>query len=72
MIQGLIGIVLYITSGFPAIYFHLIFMLAGIIVCSIGYGLAARATTDRVKYQRIAVFFTTGLIIIISAIPYYK
>ena len=71
MIQGLIGIALFVTAGFPPVYFHLIFMLAGIIVCSIGYGVANRAVTDREKYQRIAVFFTVGLVIILAAIPYH-
>ena len=85
MIQGLIGIVLYLLKGYPgqfahisnlpdqARFFllkHLISMLVGILVCGIGYRNSIKAETDKGKFKAIAIFYTISLLIILSAIPW--
>ncbi len=85
MAQGTIGIALYFMKGYPSQFAnitnlqdqsrffllkHLIAMLIGIIVCSIGYAGSLKLETDREKFKRIAIFYTIGLLIILSAIPF--
>lgn len=84
-IQGLTGIFLYVAKGYPgqfsnisnlpeqARFFlvrHLIVMLLGIAICSIGYARAKHAKEDAEKLRQIAIFYTAGFIVILTSIPF--
>ncbi len=49
---------------------HSLMMLTAIIVISIGSAKAKRKQTDREKFKTMAVWFTIGLLIILSSIPW--
>jgi hypothetical protein len=49
---------------------HIAMMLTGIIVITIGSVKAKRRATDKEKYKTIAIWFTMGLLIILSSIPW--
>ncbi|SJN29209.1 hypothetical protein FM107_05870 [Sphingobacterium sp. JB170] len=85
-IQLLLGLILYFTSplGLPAfsgenmknslsrLYFleHPLMMLIGIILITIGYSKAKKATDPKKANQTILIFFGLGLLLIISRIPW--
>lgn len=85
MLQGLIGTALYFLKGYPSQFAHisnladqsrffllkhLVSMLVGIIVCGIGYAGSLKLESDKDKFKRIAIFYSIGLLIILSAIPF--
>jgi cytochrome bd-type quinol oxidase subunit 2 len=49
---------------------HPLMMIIGIILITIGYSKSKKATTDNAKLKKIAIFYTIGLIFIISRIPW--
>lgn len=49
---------------------HISSMILGIIIISLGRIMAKKASTDGSKFRRQAVYFTLGMIIIFSAIPW--
>jgi len=84
-IQLLIGLVLYFISPKvgtmsaevmkePVARFftveHISTMLIGIIIISIGYSRAKRATDGTQKFKTTFIFFLIGLILILSRIPW--
>ena len=84
-IQLLIGLVLYFISPKvgtmsaevmrePVARFftveHLTMMLLGIILISIGYSKAKKATESSQKFKTTFIFFGIGLLLILSRIPW--
>jgi uncharacterized membrane protein (DUF485 family) len=49
---------------------HLVGNLIAIILITLGYSLSKRAKTDRAKFLRILIFFSLGLILLLSNIPW--
>jgi len=49
---------------------HLTGMIIGIALITIGRIAAKKATTDKEKFKKIAVYFTIGLLIILATIPW--
>ena len=49
---------------------HSLLMLIAITLITIGSSLAKRKKTDKAKFRTIAVWYTLGLILILSAMPY--
>jgi cell division protein FtsW (lipid II flippase) len=49
---------------------HITMMLIGIIVITIGSAKSNRKLTDRKKFRTMAVWFTIGLLIILSSVPW--
>ena len=49
---------------------HITTMIIGIVLVTIGYSTAKRATTDKAKFTRIALFYLIGFILIMSVIPW--
>ncbi len=49
---------------------HLTMMLLAIILITVGHSMSKRAITDQGKYMRLALFFTLGLVLIFTAIPW--
>lgn len=49
---------------------HIVMMLTGIIAITIGSAKAKRKETDREKYKTMAIWFTVGLLIILSSVPW--
>lgn len=48
---------------------HITAMLVGIALVTAGYSLSKRAATSNAKFQKAALFFLTGMVVIISRIP---
>lgn len=85
-IQFTVGLVLYFlsplgSSNFSAIAMkdsmsrllileHPLMMLLGIVLVTIGYSKAKRATDDNRKYKYIVLFYSIGLLVILSRIPW--
>lgn len=85
-LQFVIGLVLYFVSPLgmanasgaamkdagSRLYFleHPLMMLLGIILITVGYSRAKRLTVDRSRYLSVLIFFTAGLIFILSRIPW--
>lgn len=49
---------------------HISTNIIGIILITIGYSSAKRATTDKAKHTRTAVFYLIGFILIMVAVPW--
>lgn len=49
---------------------HLIGMLIGITLITVGRISAKKATEDSAKFKKIAIFFTIGIIVILASIPW--
>lgn len=49
---------------------HLIGMVIGITLITIGRISAKKATEDSAKFKKIAIFFTIGIIVILASIPW--
>jgi hypothetical protein len=49
---------------------HIATNIIGIILITIGYSTAKRASTDKAKFTRTAIFYLIGFILIMSAIPW--
>ncbi|UXP31900.1 hypothetical protein N6H18_16260 [Reichenbachiella agarivorans] len=49
---------------------HVFMMIAGIAIISIGKAKAKRATTDKEKFKKQLIFFSIGLLVILSRIPW--
>jgi hypothetical protein len=49
---------------------HPLMMLLGIIIITIGYSKSKRATQDNKKYKILIAYFSLGLILILSRIPW--
>src|SRR5690606_21996158 len=85
-IQFLIGLVLYFISPFGAqsfsaqdmqnrlsrVYFleHPLMMLLAIVLITIGYSKAKKATCAQKATRTVAVFYLIGLLLILSRIPW--
>lgn len=85
-IQLIIGLALYFISPYvqldnmaavmkdPQLRFwaveHIATNIIGIILITIGYSSAKRATTDKAKHTRTAIFYLIGFILIMTAIPW--
>jgi len=83
-IQFLIGLILFFIS--PKVVFsasamkadilrfflveHSVMMLIAVALISIGYSKAKRLNDDAKKFQKIAIFYLIGLLIILAAIPW--
>lgn len=82
--QLLLGLVLYLTSvkvqftpGFmkeAVLRFfaveHPLMMLISIGLVTIGYSKSKKADTSRMKFRKILIFFTIGLVILLAGIPW--
>ena len=85
-IQLIIGLILYFISPYvqldnmaaamkdPQLRFwtveHIATNIIGIILITIGYSSAKRATTDKAKHTRTAWFYLIGFVLIMTAIPW--
>jgi NADH:ubiquinone oxidoreductase subunit 2 (subunit N) len=85
-LQLLAGLVLYFVSPLgvsnasgaamkdPAsrLYFleHPLMMIIAIVLITVGYSRAKRLTVDKSRYMSILIFFTLGLLFILSRIPW--
>jgi putative Ca2+/H+ antiporter (TMEM165/GDT1 family) len=49
---------------------HAFMMLTGVVIVSIGSAKAKRLQTDSAKFKTQAVWFTIGLVVILSSIPW--
>jgi len=49
---------------------HIGFMLAAIVLITIGSALAKRKPTDREKFRTMGIWFALGLLLIVVAIPW--
>lgn len=81
-LQLTVGLVLYYKS--PNVNFsqamsegyrfytveHIFAMILGIGLITIGYSQAKRATTSTDKHKKVALFYTLGLLLILSRIPW--
>ncbi|PLK45679.1 hypothetical protein C0V77_06030 [Emticicia sp. TH156] len=52
--------------------YHLALMLGSIVVATIGSALSKKAVSDTQKFKTIAIWFSFALILILSAIPWYR
>jgi hypothetical protein len=82
--QLLIGLGLYFTSGkvsFTAGFMkdsllrffaleHPLMMVIAIALVTIGYSKSKKETTDRMKFRKILIFYTLGLVILLTGIPW--
>lgn len=85
-IQLLLGLILYVmvitADGFdfgasmkdPLLRFfsveHITGMLIAVALITVGYSKSKRASSDKLKFKNLAIFFTIGLIIILAMIPW--
>lgn len=51
---------------------HIFTMLVGIILITIGYSKAKRASTANGKFNRLIIFYLIGLILILAMIPWER
>lgn len=49
---------------------HIAGMLVAITLVTIGYSTSKRAATDKLKFKKLAIYFTIGLLIILAMIPW--
>ncbi|MEM9673547.1 MAG: cytochrome B [Bacteroidota bacterium] len=49
---------------------HIATNIIGIILITIGYSTAKRASVDKAKFMRTAIFYLIGFVLIMSAIPW--
>lgn len=49
---------------------HSLMMMMGIVVITIGSAKAKRKLTDKEKFKTVAIWFTIGLLIIVTSIPW--
>ena len=49
---------------------HPLMMIIGAVLITIGYVKAKKAVDDKVKYKKILVFYSIGLLLILSRIPW--
>ena len=85
-LQLVIGLVLYFISPLglsnasgaamkdsaSRFYFleHPLMMIIGIVLITVGYSRAKRLREDKKRYMSILIFFTLGLVLILSRIPW--
>ena len=85
-IQLLLGFVLYFGKGWSALlgnpdamastvmrFFsleHMVTMLIAVILGTLGHSMSKRASDDRIKFKRQAIWFTVSLVLILSSIPW--
>jgi hypothetical protein len=83
-VQLILGFVLYFIS--PKVEFsaqtmseslyrfftleHPLLMIIAVVLITIGYSRAGKATIDRVKFKRIYVFYLIGLVLILLRFPW--
>lgn len=49
---------------------HMVTMLIAVVLGTLGHSLSKRATDDRTKFRRQAIWFTVSLIMILASIPW--
>ncbi len=49
---------------------HIVGMLAAITLVTIGYSTSKRAATDKLKFKKLAIYFTIALLLIVAMIPW--
>ena len=49
---------------------HPLMMIIGVVVITIGYTKAKKATDNKLKFKNIFIYYTIGLILILSRIPW--
>jgi membrane protein DedA with SNARE-associated domain len=49
---------------------HLAGMLLAVVVAQVGYSISKRATTDRGKFLRAAIFYSIAAVVILASIPW--
>ena len=82
-IQVVIGFVLYFWKGQYKLFSemsdatsrlyaleHPLTMLLGTVAITIGYSKSKRKTEDKAKFKTIAIWYTIGLVLILSRIPW--
>lgn len=83
-VQLLIGIILYFGNSWASMLSgnmankvirfygmeHVLMMVIAIALITVGYSKSKKAETDEVKFKKIAVFYTIGLILILASIPW--
>lgn len=50
---------------------HPLMMILGIVFITIGYSKAKKSTTDAQKYKLLSIFYSIGLICILSRVPWH-
>ncbi len=85
-IQLVLGFILYFGKGWSSMlgnadamantvmrFFsleHMATMLIAVILGTLGHSLSKRASDDRIKFKRQAIWFTVSLVLILSSIPW--
>jgi NADH:ubiquinone oxidoreductase subunit 2 (subunit N) len=85
-LQLVVGLVLYFVSPLglsnasgaamkdstSRLYFleHPLMMIIGIVLITVGYSRAKRLKEDKKRYMSILIFYTLGLVLILSRIPW--
>lgn len=85
-VQMLIGLVLYVVSPLGLSNFsgemmknatsrlyaveHPLMMLLAVVLITMGFSKAKKATEDKKRFRSIAIFYTIGLVFILSRIPW--
>lgn len=85
-VQLLLGFILYFGKGWSSLlgnpdamantvmrFFsmeHMATMLIAVVVGTLGHSLSKRASDDRTKFRRQAIWFTVSLLLILSSIPW--
>lgn len=85
-IQVLIGLILYFLSPLGMSNFngeamknsisrlyileHPLTMIIGVVLITIGYSKSKKAVADKSKFKNIAIFYSLGLILILSRLPW--
>lgn len=53
-------------------FFHILMMIAAVVVMTIGGSFAKRAKTDAEKFKPVAISFTIALLLILAAVPWHR
>lgn len=85
-IQMLFGFVLYFISPLGVKNFsgeamkdstarllmleHPLMMMIGIVLITVGYSQAKRINVDNIKFKKISIFYTLGIVLIFARIPW--
>lgn len=84
-LQLIVGLIFYFTSGFQNMFSsgvmkdsllrfkvieHPLMMIIGIVLITIGYSKAKRATEDYSANKTVFIMYTIGLIVFLSRIPW--
>lgn len=49
---------------------HSLMMMIGIVLITVGYSQAKRINVDNIKFKKISIFYTLGIVLIFARIPW--